>query len=82
MRNHTFALAVLELCSRVVTLVRIIQIDLITSAYFLYDVDESSPTKNMRGVITAFSRGKQFITDSDASVLHVIEEKKAEWNIG
>jgi hypothetical protein len=27
-----------------------IQTDLITSAYFLYDVDKPSPTKNMRGV--------------------------------
>jgi len=50
-----------------------IQTDLITSAYFLYDVDEPSPTKNMRGVATAFSRRKQFITNGDASLLHIIE---------
>jgi hypothetical protein len=50
-----------------------IQSDLITSAYFLCDVDEPSPTKNMRGVTSAFIRGKQFITDGDASLLHIIE---------
>lgn len=79
MGHHTFAVAVLELCSRVVTVVRITHdrnnpgIVLLQHIFPMMWMNHHQPRTWGMSLTTACRRRKQFISDGDASVLHIIE---------